>query len=60
MTLGDAGQWRALVVDRWPDEVYVTSCGSRMVCTGCGSVGADARPNWTETRFGLRNDAAIA
>jgi len=37
-----------LAVDRWPDEVYVPSCGPRMVCTGCSIVGADARQNWTE------------
>jgi hypothetical protein len=37
-----------LAVDRWPDHVMVPSFGPRMVCTGCGIVGADARPNWTE------------
>jgi hypothetical protein len=37
-----------LTVDRWPDDVPVPSFGPRMVCTGCGIVGADARPNWTE------------
>jgi hypothetical protein len=35
-------------VDRWPDHVPVPSSGPRMVCTGCGSVGADARPDWSE------------
>jgi hypothetical protein len=37
-----------LTVDRWPDDAPVPSFGPRMVCTGCGIVGADARPNWTE------------
>ena len=35
-------------VDRWPDNVPVPSFGPRMVCTGCGIVGADARPNWMD------------
>jgi hypothetical protein len=26
----------------------VPAFGPRMVCTGCGIVGADARPNWQE------------
>jgi hypothetical protein len=34
--------------DRWPDDVAVPMFGPRMVCTRCGIVGADARPNWKE------------
>jgi hypothetical protein len=34
--------------DRWPDDVAVPAFGPRMVCTRCGIVGADARPNWKE------------
>jgi hypothetical protein len=36
------------VVDPWPDDVPVPAFGPRMVCTGCGIVGADARPNWKD------------
>jgi hypothetical protein len=32
----------------WPDDVPVPGFGPRMVCTKCGIVGADARPNWGE------------
>jgi hypothetical protein len=38
----------ALSVDPWPDHATVRSFGPRMVCTGCGIIGADARPNWSE------------
>jgi hypothetical protein len=37
-----------LAVDKWPDHVTVPSFGPRMVCTNCGMIGADARPNWAE------------
>jgi hypothetical protein len=37
-----------LAVDRWPDDVPVPSFGRCMVCTGCGIVGADERPNWKD------------
>ena len=58
-----APQWRALVrgslcrvcgheavlaVDEWPDHMPVPSFGPCMVCTGRGTTGADARPNWEE------------
>jgi hypothetical protein len=33
---------------RWPEDEPVPAFGPRMVCTGCGVVGADARPNWTD------------
>jgi hypothetical protein len=37
--------------ERWPDSVQVRTFSPRMVCTGCGIVGADARPpNWREHR----------
>jgi hypothetical protein len=34
--------------DRWPDYIAMPTFGPRMVCTSCGIVGADARPNWNE------------
>ena len=37
-----------LIADRWSDEVQLPSLGTRMVCTGCGIVGADVRPDWQE------------
>jgi hypothetical protein len=35
-------------VNGFPDDVVVSSFGPRMVCTVCGAIGADARPNWNE------------
>jgi len=37
-------------VDRYPDAVPGPAFGRRVVCTRCGMIGADARPNWTEHR----------
>ena len=37
-----------LNADRWPHDVSVPTFGPPMVCTGCGIIGADARPNWKE------------
>jgi hypothetical protein len=37
-----------LSADPWPDHVPVPTFGPRMVCTRCGIIGADARPNWHE------------
>jgi hypothetical protein len=34
--------------DTFDDAVAVPAFGPRMVCTGWGIVGADARPNWQE------------
>ena len=33
--------------DWLPDETSVRSLCSRMVCTRCGLVGADVRPDWS-------------
>jgi hypothetical protein len=35
-------------VDAFSDAVSVPAFAPRMVCTRCGIVGADARPNWQE------------
>jgi hypothetical protein len=35
-------------VDAFEDATPVLAFGPRMVCTSCGIVGADARPNWQE------------
>jgi hypothetical protein len=35
-------------VDAFGDAIPVLAFGPRMVCTSCGIVGADARPNWKE------------
>jgi hypothetical protein len=35
-------------VSDFADEVMVPAFGPRMVCTVCGAIGADARPNWNE------------
>jgi hypothetical protein len=34
--------------DSWPDDMPVPAFGPRMVCSRCGIIGADARPNWRE------------
>jgi hypothetical protein len=39
-----------LDVARWPDGVWVQAFASRVVCTSCGMIGADVRPNWQEQR----------
>ena len=37
-----------LDVAGYPDDIAVPAFGPRMVCTVCGAIGADARPNWQE------------
>jgi hypothetical protein len=38
----------SLNVDHMAAEIEIPTIGPRMVCTRCGFVGADARPNWSE------------
>jgi hypothetical protein len=35
-------------VDHLPGDLTVSSFGPRMVCTKCGTIGADVGPNWNE------------
>jgi len=37
-----------LDVDAYDDAVTVPSFVPRMVCTACGAIDADTRPNWNE------------
>ena len=49
-----------LNVDDLPDDIELRSLGPRMVCTQCGLVGADVRPDWSERVPGMafrRSDA---
>ena len=39
-------------VDTFAETVPVPAFGPRMVCTCCGIVGADVRPNWQERPAG--------
>ena len=41
---------RVIDVARYSDDVPVPAFRPRMVCTICGAIGADARPNWNERR----------
>jgi hypothetical protein len=34
--------------DRWPDETALRDLCPKAVCTRCGMIGADVRPNWSE------------
>jgi hypothetical protein len=37
-------------VDHLPGNLTVKSFEPRMVCTKCGTIGADVRPNWPERK----------
>jgi hypothetical protein len=41
-----------LTLDNVPDDTILKSLDARMVCTQCGIVGADVRPNWAQPSFG--------
>jgi hypothetical protein len=34
--------------DRWPDDTALGDLCPKAVCTKCGIVGADVRPDWTQ------------
>ncbi|MET3299668.1 hypothetical protein ABIE86_005162 [Bradyrhizobium diazoefficiens] len=40
------GHHVALDADRWPDNVRLSDLEPRFVCQGCGSRGADVRPDF--------------
>jgi hypothetical protein len=40
------GHHVALDADRWPDDVRLSDIEPRFVCQGCGSCGADVRPDF--------------
>jgi hypothetical protein len=45
----DVQRHRVIVdVDHPPGDLTVPSFGPRMVCTKCGTIGANVRPNWME------------
>jgi hypothetical protein len=35
-------------VEAYADDVPVPAFGPRLVCTVCGAIGGEARPNWNE------------
>ena len=43
------GHHSVVNVERYGDNVPVPWFGPRMRCERCGHLGADARPNWSET-----------
>jgi hypothetical protein len=47
-------------VDHLPGDLTVPSFGPRMVCTRCGTVGADVRPNWRERERAFVNRPSSA
>ena len=42
--------WHGAVVavESYSDNLPVPAFGPRMVCTRCGAIGAEVRPNWSE------------
>ena len=41
---------RVVNLDAYDASLTVPSFGPRMVCAGCGTKGADVRPNWSERK----------
>ena len=41
---------RVMNMDAYDAGLTVPSFGPRMVCAGCGTKGADVRPNWIESK----------
>jgi hypothetical protein len=51
VSCGLCGHEALLNVDAFGGAMPIPAFGPRMICSSCGIVGADARPNWTE-RYG--------
>jgi hypothetical protein len=47
-----------LDVSAFADDVTVPAFGPRMICTVCGAIGGDARPNWNERPQGYSDTRA--
>ena len=52
LAVHSGGRWcsHAAVLDvaAHPDEILVPVFGPHIICTVCGAIGADVRPNWQE------------
>jgi hypothetical protein len=46
------GHHVALNADRWPDSMRLSDLEPRFVCQGCGSHGADVRPDFVPPKMG--------
>jgi hypothetical protein len=42
-----------------PDDVPVPTFRPRMVCARCGTIGADARPNWRDKTASMPEGQAL-
>lgn len=38
--------------DRWPDDTVLLDLDRRLVCTMCGIIGGQVRPNWDDRVLG--------
>ena len=46
--------------DHWPDETALLDLCRKAVCTRCGMIGADVRPNWDERPAGEPDRRTVA
>jgi hypothetical protein len=37
-----------LDADRWPDDTVLLDLDRRLVCTRCGIIGGEVRPDWSD------------
>jgi hypothetical protein len=42
----DCSHSAVMNADNLPDDTLIRTLGARMLCTRCGHVGADVRPDW--------------